>query len=594
MQNFIYNLSVFKKSIFYAEFTKIFTKVIFLWIVFAIFEGAGLSLLYPIVELIQFNEIQKNNFISNFLSKTFNFFNLNISLTTLSLFTFIIVSFRFFIYYFKNKVVSKSVHQIELNLRNKLINVLYNSKLHFLIDKKDGEWTSSFSYDVVRARNIMNDLCDMLGNLFLISIYVLILCFISFKLFLYCLPIFLIGLLILKNKSKFFEEYGVKISKKTSDYLSIHEDVMKNIIFVKMRGILSAFETKLNKESKDISFYQYFLNKQNFKIESVFGFILLIGVFYILLIAKIKLSLDLFEIAIFLFILNRVTPCLQISIKASLNFLVNFQSFRKIIELIKKAENNKERLLGEKGLDQSIKDIFFKNVSFTYDNRKKYALKNINLDLSYGQSLGIIGESGSGKSTLLNVLTGFYLPTLGFIKINDKKMNELNLFEFRKKISYLPQNPELLNDSIINNLVIGNDRRIKKEEIKKVIKECYCDFIFELPKGLNTVVGDRGLMLSGGQRQRLVIARAILNNSELLILDEATNGLDENSEKKIKNTLSNLKPKLIQIISSHRISTIENTDKLIYLVKGKIKYFGNTRILLKKPDIKKFFNKIEI
>ena len=201
--------------------------------------------------------------------------------------------------------------------------------------------------------------------------------------------------------------------------------------------------------------------------------------------------------------------------------------------------------------------------------------------MSYGQSLGIIGQSGSGKSTLLNILTGFYSPISGNIKINKKKMNELNLLEFRKKISYLPQNPELLNDSIINNLVIGNKRRIEKKEIKKVIKECYGDFIFDLPDGLNTIVGDRGLMLSGGQRQRLVIARAILNNSELLILDEATNGLDENSEKKIIDTLFNLKSKLIQIISSHRISTIENTDKLIYLVKGKIKYFGKTKILLK-------------
>lgn len=587
-------MSVFKKSIFYEQFTKIFLKVILLWILFAVFEGAGVSLLYPIIELIQFNEIKKENFISDLLSQIFSHFNLKISLVTLSFLTFFIISIRFFIYYFKNKVVSKSVHQIESNLRNKLINVLYNSKLYFLIDKKDGEWTSSFSYDVVRARNIMNDLCDIIGNLFLLLIYVFILSLISFKLFLYCLPIFLTGLLILKNKSKFFEESGAKISKKTSDYLSIHEDVMKNIIFVKMRGILNSFEKKLKQESKDISFYQYFLNKQNFKIESIFGFILLIGVFYILLIAKLKLSLDLFEIAIFLFVLNRVTPCLQTCIKASLNFLVNFQSFRKIIELIEKAENNREKLLGKKVLDRPIQDIFFENVSFTYDNREKHALKNINLDLSYGQSLGIIGQSGSGKSTLLNILTGFYSPISGNIKINKKKMNELNLLEFRKKISYLPQNPELLNDSIINNLVIGNKRRIEKKEIKKVIKECYSDFIFDLPDGLNTIVGDRGLMLSGGQRQRLVIARAILNNSELLILDEATNGLDENSEKKIIDTLFNLKSKLIQIISSHRISTIENTDKLIYLVKGKIKYFGKTKILLKKPDIKAFFNKREI
>ena len=150
----------------------------------------------------------------------------------------------------------------------------------------------------------------------------------------------------------------------------------------------------------------------------------------------------------------------------------------------------------------------------------------------------------------------------------------------------------MIQSLIISLLEIKEE--LKKKRLKKVIKECYGDFIFDLPDGLNTIVGDRGLMLSGGQRQRLVIARAILNNSELLILDEATNGLDENSEKKIIDTLFNLKSKLIQIISSHRISTIENTDKLIYLVKGKIKYFGKTKILLKKPDIKAFFNKREI
>ena len=138
-------MSVFKKSIFYEQFTKIFLKVIFLWILFAVFEGACVSLLYPIIELIQFNEIKKENFISDLLSQIFSHFNLKISLVTLSFLTFFIISIRFFIYYFKNKVVSKSVHQIESNLRNKLINVLYNSKLYFLIDKKDGEWTSSFS-----------------------------------------------------------------------------------------------------------------------------------------------------------------------------------------------------------------------------------------------------------------------------------------------------------------------------------------------------------------------------------------------------------------------------------------------------------------
>ena len=476
-------------------------------------------------------------------------------------------------------------------MRDTLVKSLYNSNLSFLLKNKEGEWLSSFSYDVVRARSVIADISNLVGNIFLITLYVIILCLISFELFVYCIPIFLVGILILKSRSNFFEKFGKNISKSTSNYFTIHEDVMKNIIFIKMKDLVSFFEKKLQIESKRIASSQYSVAKQNFRVEAIFGFILLIGIFYILLLSEFVLDLDLFQIAIFLFIINRTTPCLQNSLKSLLNFLVNIQSLRVIIELIKRAEKMKEENYGKDIIGQKINSIEFKKLNFSYANLKKHRnLIDISFKINKGESIGLIGESGSGKSTLLNILTGFYKHKVGNLLINNKKIELINIDDFRKKISYIPQSPELFNDTIINNLLLGINKNIDIKKILEVLKDCYCDFIFQLPNKLNNIVGNRGMLLSGGQRQRLVLARAILNKSELIILDEATNGLDESSETKIKKTLQRFKKNTIQIICSHRISTIENTDKLLYLNKGKQIFFGSTKVNLKKKITKIFFN----
>ncbi len=592
MKNLLYNLSVFKNSIFFSDFLKLFFKVLIFWFFFAIFEGAGVSLFYPIIEIFQFGEIKQNNYLTQILSSFFTFLGINLTLPFVFTLTFLILTTRFVFQYLKQKTISRAVHEVEFKIRDKLIESLYNSNLSFLLKKKEGEWLSSFSYDVVRARNVIADISNLLGNIFLMILYIIILCLISFELFIFCIPIFLIGVLILKSRSNFFEKVGKNISRNTSNYLTIHEDVMKNIVFIKMKNLVSFFEKKLQKESRRIALSQYSVTKQNFKIEAIFGFVLLLGVFYILLLSEFVLNLDLFQIAIFLFIINRTTPCLQNSLRSLLNFLVNIQSLRVVIELTSKADKMKEENYGNEIIRQSINSIEFKKLNFSYSNLKNHKnLSNINFKINRGESVGLIGESGSGKSTLLNVLTGFYKHKTGNLFINGKKIEQININDFRKKISYIPQSPELFNDTILNNLLVGMNNKVDKKKILDVLNDCFCDFIYDLPKKLDNIVGDRGMLLSGGQRQRLVIARAILNRSELIILDEATNGLDENSEMKIKETLIKFKKNTMQIVCSHRISTIENTDKLLYLENGKLIKFGKTKILLNDSKIKKFFNK---
>lgn len=591
MKNFLINFVFFRESPFSKEFTNIFLKVIILWILFAIFEGAGISLLYPIIELLQFKEIKTDSNFTNILKDFFDFLKIPFNFISICLFAIPIIGIRFYIYYFKNKFIANSIRFVEFSLRQILVEGLYNANLKYFYLKKEGDWSSAFSYDLVRARHIIQELCEIIGNSFLIFLYTLILAFISFDLLLYCFPILIFGLFILRAYRKYFEKLGKEFSVNTSSFLNLHDDVMKNIIFIKMRGIAKNFIKKIMIMNDKISSSQFFFLNNNIKIDAVFGFVLLIGVFYILLVARLKLDLELFQIAIFLFILNKITPCLQKIIKSSFNFIVYFQCYKQIIKLFNKCKKNKEFLYGKKDIKENIKKIEFEKIFFTHDKRGQYTLQNLNFKIFLGESLGIIGGSGSGKSTLLNLLLGFYKYQSGMIKVNDINLKDIDLLKFRKRISYLPQNPEIFNDTIKNNLIFGLSKSVNKNQLEEVLNQCFCDFIFDLPDGINTIVGDRGLMLSGGQRQRLIIARAILNNSEVFVLDEATNGLDENSEERIKKTLEKVKSNTIQIICAHKFSTIENTDRLIYLEKGKIKIMGSTKTLKNDSLIKNFFKK---
>ena len=593
MNKIFENYLIFKSSIFFDDFKKIFHKVIILWGLFAIFEGAGLSLFYPIVEFLENGEVNQENIIIRFINIFFGFLNYELSIKEIFVISIIILLTRFYLFFIKGKLVSKSLHNIEIKCRDLLAHNLYNTNLDFFIKKKYGDWISSFSYDVVRARGIVTDVTNIVGNLFLLIIYFFILLIISYELLFYCIPIIVLGIIVLKGRSNFYEKIGQDISKNSFRYFRVQEDSLKNIIYLKMRNLVSFMKKKLNVDNILMGRNQFKLAVQNLKIDCFFGLTLLVSVFYIILVAKFHLDLNFYKFAVFLFILNRATPCLQVIVRSTLDFLVNFQSLRKIIELINDALENREIESGKNILKKKIKNIKVKNLTHKYASNKINILEKVNLNLKLGQSVGLIGESGSGKSTLLNILTGFYKPQNGKIIINEQDINFINLSKYREKISYLPQNAELFNCSILENLTFGRKKNeISEKEINSCLESAHCKFVFDLPKKTEEIIGDRGQLLSGGQRQRLVIARAILNNSEILILDEATNGLDEASEKKIMETLKKIKNKSIQIICSHRISTIANTDKLIYLQKGKIYRFGNTKVLLKDKAIRNFFNRV--
>ena len=225
--------------------------------------------------------------------------------------------------------------------------------------------------------------------------------------------------------------------------------------------------------------------------------------------------------------------------------------------------------------------VEFEGLSFTYAEDKGLVLREVNLQVPAGQTLAIVGRSGSGKSTLVSLLPRFYEPDAGRILIDDVPVTEYTLTGLRDNISLVSQEVVLFNDTIANNIAYGGLAGASRGEIEQAAHAAHVDeFSAQLPEGLDTRVGDRGVLLSGGQRQRIAIARALLKNAPILILDEATSALDTESERHIQHALEQLMQNRTTLVIAHRLSTVENADRIIVMEAGRIVETGTHRELL--------------
>ncbi|MCK9481345.1 MAG: ABC transporter ATP-binding protein/permease [Bacteroidia bacterium] len=227
--------------------------------------------------------------------------------------------------------------------------------------------------------------------------------------------------------------------------------------------------------------------------------------------------------------------------------------------------------------------ISFSNVSFQYNENKK-VLHDINFTIHKGQTIGLVGQTGSGKTTLLNLLARFYDPTSGKIFIDNQDLRELNLKEYRDVVSYVPQDVFLFSESIYDNILFGSSKltKLTKDDVENVAKiAAVHDSIMEFPKGYDTLLGERGLTLSGGQKQRIALARALIRNPEIILLDDCLSAVDHSTEKIILANLRNELKNRTAFIVSHRLSVVADTDLILVINQGKIEASGTHEELLK-------------
>ena len=269
----------------------------------------------------------------------------------------------------------------------------------------------------------------------------------------------------------------------------------------------------------------------------------------------------------------------------------NLQQARAASERIFYLLDQQPEVDGTKNLTEIKNEIVFDNVRFIYPGTRKKVLDDINFRVKKGELVAIVGKSGAGKTTLVDMLPGFYKPVSGSIFIDGINVNDITLESLRKNIGIVSQDIILFNETVMDNIALGK-LDATEEEIKEAAKAAYAhDFIKEMLHGYNTIIGERGIRLSGGQKQRISIARALLKNPPILILDEATSSLDTASEIIVQKALDNLMTNRTTFVIAHRLSTVRKADKILVLDKGKIIETGTHEELLSKEGMYKFLYK---
>jgi ATP-binding cassette subfamily B protein len=272
----------------------------------------------------------------------------------------------------------------------------------------------------------------------------------------------------------------------------------------------------------------------------------------------------------------------------NLGFVINMFSQSKasgerLLEILEEEEKVHEHS-GSFSINGTVE---FQHVSLSYPNEEKKSLENISFSASKGKVVGLIGATGAGKTSLTQLLTRFYEPTSGQILVNHRPIKEYPLSVLRKEIGFVLQETFLFSSSIGTNISYGVPG-ISREDIVNAAKRAQAhDFIMELPDGYDTMLGERGLGLSGGQKQRIAIARALILNPSILVLDDATSAVDMKTEREIQLALKEVMKNRTTFIIAHRLSSLRHADEILVLHEGRIKERGNHETLIQKQGVYK-------
>ncbi len=475
--------------------------------------------------------------------------------------------------------------------------VLYRSTLDlpltFFHKHKTGDLISKIIYNTdLISGSLSNQLRKAVMNLFIVITHIALLLYINYELTLLTFVALLFITIPIIFIGRAFREYSKieqeKMSEISSNVLETLEGIriiksfqMENLQISRFFGFVKTlFAKKMRKSMIDIG-RPHIVEI----ISSVFLAFLFIYGGGIVLAGEFSKGEFIFFLFTFLFIMNPIKQLANMNNQIKQAEAAGEGIFT-IIDHEKEYEVNKDKIESEESIAPE-KEIQFKNLSFKYPESSAYALRNINFKIPAGKTTAIVGPSGAGKTTLLDMLPRFFEPTEGTILIDNTDIQTLPLHAIRKSIGIVTQEIFLFNGTIAENIAYSR-RNIPFDRIIEAAKTANAhDFILQMPEKYDTRVGERGIMLSGGERQRIAIARSILRNPPILILDEATSSLDTESEKLVQGALNKLMRDRTSFVIAHRLSTIINADLIIVLDNSKIAETGTHEELLKKGGIYK-------
>ena len=467
--------------------------------------------------------------------------------------------------------------------REKMVANLLNLDMDFFNEFRTGELISRTTNDIDRIRSIVSSIIPELTRESVTIIGLLcVVIYQSPKLAFFALVVMPVAIYPISRLAKRMKKISKQSQEKTSDITSALSEIFTNIEIIKANNAQEYEHSRFVDENN--KFFR--LNLKSVKIEQLVSPLMetigSIGVAAVIIIGGKDVIDGHINMGAFFSFLTALFM-LYTPLKRIVNIYNKMQdaiaASERTFFLMDKVSQIKD---GENELNEEINLIKFNNVRLSYGDKE--VLKGINLEANKSEFIALVGSSGGGKSSLMNLLMRFYDVNGGEILINDINLKDIKIHSLRQNIGLVTQRVYIFNDTIAKNVAYG--REFNEDAVINALKLANAyEFVSKLDDGINTILNEFGTNLSGGQRQRIAIARALYQNPQILIFDEATSALDNESEKEITKAINNLRSKKIIFVIAHRLSTVENADKIAVLSDGKIIDSGSDEELSKRNEI---------